>query len=310
MITEPGTIDDMVADAAAAGYQAGERLIRDWTEQGLLDYPERRGAGKGHGSVPALYPAAQRRLLLMLLQHRPGKSVASLARIPVGIWMYWGEEHVPLRQAHRALLRNLGDPHSRTYARNVGRAGKDRARATAFALLGQFDNPRATPRARRELLNALTEAAWTGRPDFGVLERAVTAVFDAGTTHVRRAVGHPAAPVTTESLMTSIRARLAAVTALSAGQVTGEALTRARDAHLFAYAEYVAHHAALAGSAPPGAPDLYAPVTMDDTLSNCCGHLLSALGLEILYPEQAERMRRARTFMRRPSRAELGLALA
>jgi hypothetical protein len=310
VITEPGTIDDMVADGAAAGYQVNARLIRDWTEHGLLDYPERRGAGKGHGSAPALYPAAQRNLLLMLLQHRPGESVASLARIPVGIWMYWGEEHVPLRQAHRALLRSLGDPQSRAYAGNVGRASKDRARATARALLGQFDNPRATLRARRELLDALTEAAWTGRPDFDVLERAVTAVFDAGTTHVRRVVGHPAAPVTTESLMISIRARLAAVTALSAGEVTGEALTQARDAHVFAYAEYVAHRPTLAGSVPPGAPDLYAPVTLDDTLSNCCGHLLSALGMEILYPEQSERMRRARTFMRRPSRAELGLTLS
>ena len=62
LITEPGTIDDMVADAAAAGYQATARLIRDWTEHGLLDYPHKRPAGKGHGSAPALYPASQRML--------------------------------------------------------------------------------------------------------------------------------------------------------------------------------------------------------------------------------------------------------
>lgn len=310
MISGPGTIEDLVADAAAAGYVANARLIRDWTQHGLLDSPQRRPAGKGHGSAPALYSAAQRNLLLTLLHHRPGKSIASLARIPVGIWMYWGEEYVPLRQAHRALLRHLGDPQSRNYQRDVGRTGKDRARAIARTLLNQFDNPRATPQARRELLDVVTDAAWTGRPDFDVLERAVAAVFDAGATRIRRAVGHPSAPVTTEALLTSIRARLTAVTALTAGTVTGEALTQARDAHVFAYADYIAHQAVLAEASPPDAPQLYAPVTAEDTLSNCCGHLLSALGLEILHPEMAERMRHALTFMRRPGPDELRLKVA
>jgi hypothetical protein len=311
LITEPGTIDDIVADAAAAGHQVTARLIRDWTQHGLLDYPQKRPAGKGHGSAPALYPASQRNLLLTLLHHRPGNSVSSLARIPVGIWMYWGEEYVPLRQAHRALMRFLGDPQAgRRYARDAGRASKNRARAVARAMLGQLDNPRATPRARRELLNVLTEAACTGRPDFQLLENAVSAVFDAGTTQIRRAIGHPAAPVTTEALIGVIKARLAAVTALTAGRVTGEALTRARDAHLFAYAEYIARYPALAAAAPPGMPQLYAPVTAEDTLSNCCGHLLSALGLEIMYPEQADRMRQAPIEMQRPSAAAFGLTAA
>ena len=125
----------------------------------------------------------------------------------MGIWMYWGEEYVPLRQAHRAILRHLGDPQSRTYARDAPRASKDRA----------------------------------------------------------------------------------------------------RDAHLFAYAEYVAMRRALEASAPSGVPQLYAPVTAEDTLANCCGNLLSALGLEILYPEQAERMRQARSWMLRPGPAAHGL---
>ena len=303
VITEPGTISDMVADAAAAGYEANERLIRDWTQQGLLDSPQRRPAGKGHGSAAALYPASQRELLLMLLHQRPGKSISSLARVPVAIWMYWGEEHVPLRQAHRALLRHLGDPQARTYARDATRASQDRARATAQTVLRQMDNPRATPAARRELLDVVAEAAWTGQPDFAALERAITAVFDAGTTRIHRAIGHPAAPITSQSMIISVRARLAAVTALTSKRVTGEMLTQARDTHLFEYAEYMAMRPALATAAPPGAPELYAPVTMEDTLANCCGHLLSALGMEILFPQQAEMMRQARASMRRPTRA-------
>jgi hypothetical protein len=307
VITEPGTIEDLVADATTAGFEANARLIRDWTQQGLLDYPQRRPAGKGHGSAASLYPASQRNLLLTLLYQRPGKTISSLARVPVAIWMYWGQEHVPLRQAHRALLRHLGDPESRTYARDAPRASKDRARATARIVARQLDNPRATPAARRELLSVLTEIAWTGRPDFARLERALTAVFDAGATRIRRATGHPAAPVTTEAMITAVRARLEAVTALTAGKVTGEMLARARDAHLFHYAEYIAMQPALAATTPPGIPQLYAPVTAEDTLANCCGNLLSALGLEILFPHQAELMRQARASMRHPGPAELGL---
>ena len=89
--------------------------------------------------------------------------------------MYWGEEWVPLRQARRALARYLGDPASKTYSRDARRAGKDRAQAVAQAVLGQLDNPAATPDARRELLAAVTDAAYTGEPDLDRLERAPSA---------------------------------------------------------------------------------------------------------------------------------------
>jgi len=163
--------------------------------------------------------------------------------------------------------------------------------------------------ARRKLLDALTEAAWTGRPDFDVLERAVTAVFDAGTTHVRRrsaTLPPDNHRVADDQYQGPPRCGHRAVG--RAGDRRGA--HPARDAHVFAYAEYVAKHAVLAGSVPPGAPDLYAPSPWTTRLSNCCGHLLSASGMEILYPEQSERMRRSRAFMRRPSRAELGLTLS
>ena len=308
MITEPGTIEDLVADAATAGYQITKRLIRDWTEQGLLDRPRKRPAGKGRGSAPALYPASQRNLLLTLLYHRPGKNIASLARIPVCIWMYWGEEYVPVRQAQRALRRYLGDPQAGPrYARDAIRASKERARTVAREVLSQMDNPQATPQARRELLDTLTQAAYTGRPDFGQLEQAVSDVFDAGTTQIRRAIGHPTAPVTTEALITGVRARMMAIEAVTSRQVSDEALEQARDAHLFEYASYLGRHPALGAAAPRGIPQLYAPITADDTVSNCCKHLLLALGMQLMFPDQAEQIRRARASMRRPGPAAFGL---
>src|SRR5258708_18588146 len=93
--TGPGPVDVRGVDAAAAGYEVTVRLVRDWTQAGLLDRPRKRPAGRGRGSSPALYPENQRKLLLTLLSKRPGNSIKSLARIPAGIWMYWGDEDVP-----------------------------------------------------------------------------------------------------------------------------------------------------------------------------------------------------------------------
>jgi hypothetical protein len=93
-----------VTQSARAGYEITVRLIRDWAQAGLLDRPRKRPAGRGRGSNQALYPANQRELLLTLLSKRAGNGISSLARIPVGIWMYWGDEYVPLRQARRAML--------------------------------------------------------------------------------------------------------------------------------------------------------------------------------------------------------------
>jgi hypothetical protein len=307
LITEPGTINDLVSDAGAAGHKITVRLIRDWTEHGLLDKPHKRPAGKGHGSVLALYPANQRNLLLTLLHHRPGNSIGSLARIPVAIWMYWGEEWVPLHQARSALMRYLGDPANRTYARDAGRATKQRARTVAQAILGQLDNPAATPRARRELLAAVTDAAYTGEPNLERLDRAYRDVFEPGAGTIRKAIGHSSAPFTIDAMIGLTEARLAAVNALIARKVTDESLISARDAHVFAYAEYATKQHLLAATAPTGTGHLYEAVTADDTLSNCCGHLLTAIGLEIMHPDTAEQLRRQRAFRRRPTPAMVGL---
>jgi hypothetical protein len=307
LIAEPGTINDLISDADAAGHKITTRLIRDWTEQGLLDRPQKRPAGKGHGSAPALYPANQRNLLLTLLHHRSGNNISSLARIPVAIWMYWGEEWVPIRQARRALMRFLGDPTSRTYAQDARRASRDRARTVAQAILARLDNPAASPGARRELLTAVTDAVYTGEPDLERLGRAYRDVFEPGAGMICKAIGHPSAPFTVDAMIGLTEARLAAVKALTTGNVTDRALISARDAHVFAYAEYAAKQHLLAATAHSGTGQLYESVTADDTLSNCCGHLLTAIGLEITHPDTAEQLRRERAFRRRPTPAMVGL---
>ena len=115
------------------------------------------------------------------------------------------------------------------------------------------------------------------------------------------------APLNTEMMTGLTEARLAAVNALTAGKVIDEELIQARDAHLFAYAEYAVKQRHLAATAPAGTGHFYEPVTADDTFAGCCGHLLTAIGLERMYPETAEQLRRERAFRRRPTPATFGL---
>jgi hypothetical protein len=280
-VTGDGTIDQMITDAAGRGHKVTARLIRDWTEAGLLDYPRRRSAGKGHGSRQALYPAAQRNLFLTLLHHRRvGNGISSLARIPVGIWMYWGDDFVPVRQVRRAMVTWIGDP----------RASLRKARETAREVARHLDNPAATPAARRELREALADLAYTGRADFSRLERAVTSVFEAGFGTLRRAVGHPDAPVMADSVIRVLKSRLIAVDLVREGRLTDEDFYAARRRHLVAYAEYAARQQFFAMHAPAEDPGMYEPVTAENALNACCGHLLTTIGLSALYPEGASQV--------------------
>ena len=276
-IIEPGTIGQLVSDAADNGHQVGVRLIRDWTELGLLDYPQRRSAGKCHGSRPALYSANQRKLFLTLLHHRVNNKIRSLARIPVWIWMYWGDEHVPTSQARRAMITWLGDP----------RVSMKQARQTAREIVRQLDNPGASAAARRELLNTLTDIAYSGRADYQRLERAVREVFEPVIGEIRKVVGHPAAPMMADSMVDLTKARLEAVGRLRAGRVTDDELRQARHAHLVTYAEYAVQQPMLAAHVLATASGMYEPVTAETALINSCGHLLTTLGLAALYPERA-----------------------
>lgn len=276
-IDEPGTVDDLVADAATAGYQVTVRLIRDWASAGLLDRPNKRPAGKGHGSAPALYSANQRMLLLTLLTKRPDNGIRSLARIPVGIWMYWGDDHVPARQARRALKTWVGDP----------RVSMERARETAREVVRQLDNPAATRSDRRELVNVLADIAYRARPDYTKLESAVRAVFEPGSQQIRRAIGHPSAPMMADAVVDLVKARMQAVKLLMDDRLTGDRFYWARHAHLVSYAEYAMRQPRLAASTPGSIRDMYEPVTAEAALNDCCGHLLTTIGLQHMYPERA-----------------------
>lgn len=282
-INGPATIDQLLTDAATAGHTVTARMIRDWTQAGLLDYPQRRPAGKGHGSHPALYPEQQRLLLLTLLHHRAQNvGIRTLAQIPVFIWLYWGDAYVPLRQVRIALATWLGDP----------RTNRRRADEIARLTLLQFDHPSATPAARKRLRAVVAEAAYTGRVDLQDLEDALREVFEPGFGPFHRAVGPADAPLTVESQIELTRARLAAVEKVASGAFTDDDFRTARTVHLLTYSQYARQQPLLATQAPAGQDDLYAPVTAERAANEACGNLLTALGLGALHPHRAAQFAR------------------
>jgi hypothetical protein len=281
-VAEAGTLDDLVADAQRLGQTVTRRMIRDWTAAGLLDFPAKRSAGKGHGSRPALYSANQRELFAKLLHHRPHNGIRSLARIPVFIWMNWDESYVPLRQARLALTTWLGDTQT----------SMKKAQHTAREMLGQLDHPQATPAARKRLVAVLTNLAYTGRADLNELEEAVHTVFEPGHSQIHRAIGHPEAALTTDTVVHLLRARLTAISLLRNNAITDDNLRDARHAHRISFAEYTGKQPILATHAPASSPGMYEPPNPDLALAHCCGHLLTLLGLQALHPETADRINR------------------
>ncbi|MFD3729530.1 hypothetical protein [Streptomyces sp. NPDC058671] len=173
-ISGPGTIDDLVHDAALAGHAVTKRLVHDWVSLGLLDRPQRRRTGP-HGSDKALHSVHQRKLFQLLLGARVGTPrIPLLARIPLTIWLYGESGAVPTRQALRALVTHVGDP----------RGSKPRALETARFLIAPLDDRRlGTAHLRREFLHAVRDALYTGSFDGNHLLAKARPLFEPPELH-------------------------------------------------------------------------------------------------------------------------------
>ncbi|GHB85958.1 hypothetical protein GCM10010347_66210 [Streptomyces cirratus] len=211
-ISGPGTIDDLVHDAALVGYVVTRRLVHDWVSLGLLDKPQRRRTGP-HGSEKALHSACQRRIFLMLLQARgETRRIPLLARIPLAVWMYGDNGCVPTRQALRALATHVGDP----------RGSRAQALETARWLTLPLDDSRlGTLRARREFLHCVRDALYTGSLDRERLLAKALPLFEPPELHreVVRSRGATAA-ATPETLIFELKIKLLAGSVVAAGDAS------------------------------------------------------------------------------------------
>lgn len=163
----------MVAEAHARGFEATPRLITDWVQLGLLGRPRRHGLGHGRGSV-AGWEEHQFQLWLLLIEKRPTVAqVATLANLPVSLWLYFGDQYVGLPQVKRALMTWAGATHAKGYE-DAGRlvaqflrelpdlkVPRDRRRAVTTKLAGVLANPQRKgdgSKLRRELIQLIRPA--------------------------------------------------------------------------------------------------------------------------------------------------------
>jgi hypothetical protein len=112
-------------------------------------------------------------------------------RIPVALWLYLGDSYVSTQQALKAFRTWLGDP----------RSSKAEAARLASELAAKLESRQASPAAQQSLKGLLADIAYRGKlDDEDELRRAVQNVFEPGHGLVRKVVGHPAAPLSTDAL--------------------------------------------------------------------------------------------------------------
>jgi len=134
--------------------EVSDRLIADWTELGLLDRPVKRGLGRGKGIV-AGWPETQLQLWMVLVRKRREVTrIADLCNLPVALWMYFGEQYVPLRQVKLALS---------TWVGTHGKIGSwAEARASSRRFLDQLGDVHLKSRRRKQVIDLMANACYNG----------------------------------------------------------------------------------------------------------------------------------------------------
>src|SRR5438067_1709419 len=141
------TLTELQSAARDRGFDPSERLIKDWVGLGLLDLADKRSRGRGRG-IERTWPQSQNELLLLLLaKRRDVKQIVTLCNIPVSIWLWWGDDYVPARQALRALS---------TWAGAKATTSWRRAQWTARQLVDHYAGTVATAAQRKELVDLIS----------------------------------------------------------------------------------------------------------------------------------------------------------
>ena len=221
MDIEPGTIDDLVADATNLGLKVSYRLVHDWVAKGLIDRPTRQRIGPT-GSQKALHSPEQRLLFCELLEMRDsGNSIKDLANWVIGLWIMY-DDYIPTRQTLRAL---------RTWYSDDPRSSKAEAHRISILQTDILtDDPDlGTDRERREFLHAVRDVYYTGRIDKDLLREKSKPIFEPKDRYI--SVVHDRSVTAVADIDTFIRLleiTTSAGRSVSEGQVTEERLNRAR----------------------------------------------------------------------------------
>jgi hypothetical protein len=274
---------ELVESAARNGYPISTRLFTDWVSKGLLDRPERKGLGRGRGTI-ATWPETQRQLLLALLNQRARTpAFDGLCNLPVFAWLYFGDVWVPLRQIRRTLL---------TWATAATGAPQHLARARADEHVRAIAHPRATPRDRKALARALAKQLWTanysGRIDtFEELRPLFERVTDPESTgRPRGPIGAPLDAATTVSILEARRLAVARLKIESGSSSLPDGLFHwARCFFLRGLDGYGNAQPMLAMN--PEVGSFFPQLDLDKLAGNACLDLVTVLGMGLQVPHEA-----------------------
>jgi hypothetical protein len=241
-LRERYTTGQMVEDASPYG-DASPRLVRGMVEDGLLDLPTRKGLGRGNG-VEVTWPQNQFRLFvdLVALRSQGLTKTADLANVPVYVWLWTGEEAVPLRQVRRALDTWTG--FSKT-------SPASRSRESAKKAVALIASPDAKPDDVRAVVKMLTEWSTGADVDRTRLRRRLYRVFDPNRTG--RNLGSGLAEVSPDTLMSIVERRARLLRSVGTiGALDDELLRRARTEYVMTYAGYAVAQPLLAADPETG----------------------------------------------------------
>jgi len=255
----------LVEEAQKAGFEFNDRLLVDWADRGLLDRPPRPGQGRGKGRSPAVWPEEQLQLLLLLLRkRRTVPRTGTLANIPVAVWLYWGDRHVPTRQVQRAMA-TWAEQHRKARSWNA-------AEQAARSILDDFTRPGTSRRDRRrafEVLRALSGGDTYDR------QKLLDALRPLVTPKAEAAPANPAAVDLPEAYLTLVEARLLAIHQID--KFTEKEYRAARATHHANLAAYLRAQPSLA--LDPQFGHLFDQPDLEQLVNRACLDLLTHLGL-------------------------------
>ena len=257
---------DLVDSALEAGHPATPRLVTDWVRRGLLDEATPVGRGRAQG-VQRIWPESQRRLFLILLKRRaqlPGKSLAPLYNIPVGVWLFWGEAHVRLAQVRRAM---------ESWATAIKQRGWSSAGETARLSVDQIERSGATREAKDWLFEVVAGTLHFGDFDAAEFRDALSLVFDAADEG--RVEGPEGARLSVDALTDLHAARYRALASLS--RIPDDVYEVARSRYQQSIQEYTVRQPVFGADREIG--ELFQPRDLQSYLESTCLDLLTLLGL-------------------------------
>jgi hypothetical protein len=235
------------------------------------------GQGKG---TSATWPETQRQLFVTLLGKRSETPAFNgLCNVPVFVWLYFGDNWVPLRQVRRALA---------TWSKSASGASWQLARARAAEQVRIVAHPQAPKRDREALTVALAKKLYSSRLDtFEDLRDLFERVMDPERT--QRPRGPASAPLDVASVVDSLEARRLAVARLKTdsgpGVLPDSLFHWGRSMFLTGLKSYQMKQPML--STDPEMGDFFPRLGLDRLASTACLDLVTILGMGLQMAHQA-----------------------